>query len=373
MRILYSGDSLHPSSGVARKMIQQAGEWEKRGHQVWLMTPWHHRVFPFEQARRSVSETLLRGPSVRSPYERIHFRTLAIKSLHGAAHRLEADLVYSRELPPAPGLMALLKAFPVVLEVNSDSVKEKHGVISRVCKSRQRELFITNARGVIYVSRELEKMGFAIATKNRTVIANSCFFVPPPVDSISMKRTRKSRRPSLVFIGSEKQSWTGIDKVLWLARCLPEFDFVIIGSVLEGPPNITFHPPMSSNDANEIIFRCTAGISALALHRKGMNEASPLKSRHYLSCGLPVIQAYDDTDITEDDGCILQLPNREFLGDDSPDKVRDFVLRAHASDEPSTKALALARGRLSLEAKETERLEFFEQCLGGLRREVAGG
>jgi hypothetical protein len=41
-----------------------------------------------------------------------------------------------------------------------------------------------------------------------------------------------------------------------------------------------------------------------------MSEASPLKSREYLALGLPVIGAYEDTDIPPDDPVYLQLPNR---------------------------------------------------------------
>lgn len=40
---------------------------------------------------------------------------------------------------------------------------------------------------------------------------------------------------------------------------------------------------------------CQVCIGTLALHRKNMTEASPLKTREYLAHGFPVIIGYKDT------------------------------------------------------------------------------
>lgn len=371
MKILYSGDSVRPSSGVANKMTQQAGEWERRGHDVWLITPWHHRAMPLEQVREKFSRTSFPEQTKRSLYERIHFRTLAIASLDMAARRLGADMIYSRELPPSPGLGKLLRGFTVVLEINSDSVSETRGWLHRTRKFIQRKRFIGGAQGIVYISRELTRLHGGFDSTRKLVIANGC--LTPPSSALPGRGSRNRKRPKLAFVGSDRQPWTGADKVLWLAENLPEFDFLVVGSLIKGPANLTCHPAVTSDRVTELVAGSTVGISSLALHRIGMNEASPLKSRHYLSMGLPLIQAYEDTDVTEEDGCILQLPNREHLGENSIDRVRDFVLGAHRSDGPSIKALSLAQGRLSLEAKETRRLAFFEQCVSDTQGEVAGG
>lgn len=52
-------------------------------------------------------------------------------------------------------------------------------------------------------------------------------------------------------------------------------------------------------------------IGTLGLHRKSMNEASPLKVRHYLALGLPVISAHTDTDFNRGAPFLLTLPNEE--------------------------------------------------------------
>lgn len=52
-------------------------------------------------------------------------------------------------------------------------------------------------------------------------------------------------------------------------------------------------------------------VSSLALHRDGLNEASPLKTREYLVAGVPVLTAYRDTDFLRGAPFLLQLPNVE--------------------------------------------------------------
>jgi len=67
-------------------------------------------------------------------------------------------------------------------------------------------------------------------------------------------------------------------------------------------------------------------ISSMALDRNTLGEASPLKTRLYLACGLPVIGRYNDTAITPGAKYFLNLseeswpPSEEVL-----EKVRSFV------------------------------------------------
>jgi hypothetical protein len=165
-----------------------------------------------------------------------------------------------------------------------------------------------------------------------------------------------------VLIGYARHDWSGMDKIAALASALPEFDFVVIGASLPGPANLRCFPALTQADADRVMRDCTVGLGPLALHRKGMFEASPLKSRNYLALGLPIIQSYEDTDLSERDGCVLELPNREdgLLG--NLDRVREFVWRAFSDRSLSERALALAHGRVSLRAKEQERLRFLDSC-----------
>ena len=122
-------------------------------------------------------------------------------------------------------------------------------------------------------------------------------------------------RIRLAFLGTRGESWQGVDKVAELAREMPDCDFDIVGfgaHDLEQPPpaNLSAHGRLSRADYQAILANADVGIGTLALHRKRMEEASPLKVREYLAHGLPVIAGYVDTDFARElPWFILRVPN----------------------------------------------------------------
>ncbi|MOA45721.1 hypothetical protein D3C78_1681500 [compost metagenome] len=66
-------------------------------------------------------------------------------------------------------------------------------------------------------------------------------------------------------------------------------------------------------------------IGSLALYRKKMGEASPLKVREYLAYGLPVINGYLDTDFPEEVHFILQIPNEPKNTIKASEAIEKFV------------------------------------------------
>lgn len=118
-----------------------------------------------------------------------------------------------------------------------------------------------------------------------------------------------------VFLGSAGQSWHGVDHIAELAAAKPHWRFDIVGVergelALPIPPNMTFHGRLLQRAYQPLLDRADIAIGTLALYRKGMEEASPLKVREYLANGLPVITAYRETDFPEPVPFVLQLPNR---------------------------------------------------------------
>jgi hypothetical protein len=361
MRMLFIGDKLEPSSGSAHKVVAMATEWERRGHSVWLTTaraPTPRRVSDVAPRLR------MPPPPARSLPERIvgeaSVRWFYPVALQRWCRRLGIDLIYSRGLPPAPGLRALMAGVPFVLEINGDVGMEIASPVRRRAKLRSRALQLANADGVVFISRELSR---ACKPEPRcwTVIANPC--LPSAVGPVP----ERPNRPRLVLIGYTKHDWSGIDKMPELARALPDLDFVVIGAELSGPPNLRCFPVLPQDEADRVMRGCTVGIGPIALYRKGMHEASPLKSRNYLALGLPIIQAGEDTDLTADDGCLLELPNTEDSLTNNLERIQEFAWRAFRDPSLSQRALALAQGRLSLQAKESERLAFIARCLDASR------
>jgi hypothetical protein len=362
MRIVYVTNALQ-LSGVARKSVAQASEWERQGHEVWLMTPRHPQV------RRvlSVAAQLDQPARPRSFLERLRgeldFRARYATKLAAAVRAHSIDLVYMREVPMAPALPGLLRRVPTVLEINSDALSELSMRSRRLVHKYVRAYELSHVAGVVFVSRELQTICRPGAPRHATVIANPC----PIIDDAHLPAVPRPARPTLVLIGTQAQRWTGFDKLVTLAELLPELDFVAVGAQLTGPPNLRSFPSLPQADANRLMRGCTVGIGSLALHRKGMEEASPLKSRNYLALGLPIIQAYRDTDLTEADGCVLALPNCEDNIRPHVARIAEFAWRAYTDPALSQPALSLARGRLSLAHKEALRLSFMQGCLSDRR------
>ncbi len=361
MRIIYICDRLTSTSGIFQKVLAQAQEWERVGHTVWIATP--NDLKPQRPAR------LIAGLPYRTDdaggkrlltarfAEQVRRRGLSNFALGQAAAKLKVDLIYTRELPQGIGLRQFMRSHRIVLEINGDALQEIDGRIARARRRRLRNMMMAGSSGVVFVSNELRR-NCGISGINSIVIANPCL---PRSDGVEYRRNR-GQRPMIGFIGSFRHYWYGIDKVVYLARQLPGFDFTVIGDRIDGPDNLNCYANLTRAESDRIISRLDVGLSSLALHRKGMEEASTLKSRHYLSMGVPIIQAYRDTDIPSDTECVLEISNAENNCHDWLDEIERFVWKAFKSDNFSEQALELASGPLSLAEKERVRLGFLEDC-----------
>jgi hypothetical protein len=357
MRILYVTDALG-LSGVASKSIAQAGEWQRQGHEVWLTTARHPVVLTPAEAAERRGASPPSGPLLQWVRGGLDFRLLYAGKLLRAVRARGIDLIYSREVPFAPALPRLLRLVPTVLEINGDAIAELPTPRQRFVRRHVRAWEIRRAAGVVFVSRELELLCRPAVARRSCVIGNPCLTpapdpLPPP---------GRPARPTLAMVGSPVHDWNGFDKFVQMAALLPEFDFVVIGAALEGSPNLRCLPHLPQAEMDRVLRGCTLGVGSLSLHRKGLGEASPLKSRNYLALGLPVIQAYEDTDLGTTDACVLSLPNEDDNVRPRLDRIRSFVRRVHGDPAVAERALALARGRLSLAGKERGRLAFMEEC-----------
>jgi glycosyltransferase involved in cell wall biosynthesis len=189
------------------------------------------------------------------------------------------------------------------------------------------------------------------------------------LDRIQRLPAPRNERPQIAFLGSPGQTWHGVDKILWLANAMPEARFELIGYDRRDlgddvAANVRVRGMLSRQDYEPILATSDVAIGTLALHRKQMDEACPLKVREYLAYGLPVIAGYEDTDfIGEQPWFMLRLPNRETNVRDSVGRVREFAERVRGRRVPRE----LVVERISVQAKEPRRLEFFERVAGAQR------
>jgi glycosyltransferase involved in cell wall biosynthesis len=171
-------------------------------------------------------------------------------------------------------------------------------------------------------------------------------------------------RPHVTFVGSVHQRWHGVDKIVSLARDLPDVRFHLVGAaagdVDAAPENIVFHGALSREEYECVLGQCDAGFGTLALHRTGMHEASPLKVREYLGYGLPVVLAHEDTDFPDCGAWyLLRLPNEESNLRDHVPEIRSFLERVRGRRVPR----AEVEEQVGAHVKERSRLDFFRQLL----------
>jgi glycosyltransferase involved in cell wall biosynthesis len=172
---------------------------------------------------------------------------------------------------------------------------------------------------------------------------------------------RNGGGPRLVYIG-ESVYWQGVDKIIELAEARPSWSFDLVGvGALSAPANVTCHGFLARDEYAQLLERADVALGTLALHRKQMNEASPLKVRRYLEFGLPLILGYTDTDLAGlDPWWLLTLPNAETNVRDSIAEIDSFVTAVVGRRVPRREVEPL----ISAAAKETRRLAFFESVAG---------
>jgi hypothetical protein len=254
---------------------------------------------------------------------------------------------------------------PVVEEITTNDLAQhkRLGHFYSIYNRLTRGLILQRTHGLVCLSRELASSpGIAVYQKPIVVIG----------DGVDLGKTRPlkapgNQRPHLVFIGSPDAPWQGVDKLVLLANLLPDLTFHIVGyDHLDGwialPANFVLHGYLETRQYENILEQMDLAISSLALHRIGMNESSPLKTRECLAYGLPVILPYVDTDL-HDLNCdfILEIPNTEDNVKNHADRIRDFAYRMRGRRADRDILLS----RIDSKQKELRRLSFFRKIVQG--------
>lgn len=365
MKILYLSDvNIDRTSGVLTKINHQIEYWTNSGHEVYFIS--------IENFKTNFKNILL----TKKVTDFLVIQQLALRRIvkEGASHgflngtlgqnkilkyckKILPDLIYLRELLPFPGIQKTLNFFPAILEANT-LLKEELKLASgkaRLAQKQFSELIYLNINGFIGVTDEI-KQQFTKYKKPLITISNGI-----DLKNVAGRKTLSNYRgqPNIVFVGSPNQAWQGVDKFVLLAKNCPEFNFHLIGmKIPENLPNLIQYGYLSQNELDEIYPKMDIGIGTLAAFRKNLNEACPLKVRAYLSKGLPVVIAYFDKDLTNQD-FVLKIENSEESIINNLLKIKEFILQKKeiiVSEET-------VRPLISSEIKEKERLTFFEMII----------
>jgi len=364
MKIAYVVDEdLSKTTGVSKKIASKIAIWEKMGHTVAIFS-------------------MRSGPGIHvapSGVFRIRFGRLGkllrhwreVGKLNAYLKNFKPDIIYCRYIKFAPFLSQTLSTHgKYVVEVNTDDSVEffRRGILNGVYNIITRSAFLTGACGFVFVTNELsQKKVFTKFNKPACIIGNGYILTELALESRKSKR-RRSGQINLVFAGTAGMSWHGIDKVIAMARGCPDFQFHLAGFTSEAikakvPSNFKFHGWLNSAQLFRLYQDMDVAISTLALHRNMMQEACPLKSREYLSFGLPIISGYQDTDLSAPVNFVLQLENCEDNVASAISVIRSFCLGAR--DISKASIMEFSATNLDSVPKECSRIIFLESIVNG--------
>jgi glycosyltransferase involved in cell wall biosynthesis len=332
--------------------------WKALGHEA--------RLFMHTSKHEPVSDLIgaeVCPYEVRGTFQTEINRSRAAQALVKAVEAFRPDIIYLRYGIYVYPAHRLMKIAPVIEEINTNDLTQHAdlGGVYSLYNRLTRGLFLRRVCGLVTVSRELEvSSAFTSYHKPVCTISNGIdldAFTPLPAPNNPVSR--------LVFIGSPGYPWHGIDKLVDFARRYGDLQLDIIGyhklpEFEPLPNNLKLHGYLSSGEYEQVLASADVAVSSLALHRIQLEEASPLKSRECLALGLPLVLAYQDTDLGNGEhDFLLKIPNKEDNIQTHGEAIHEFAhrMRGRRADR------AILERCISSTGKEEQRLEFFSEIL----------
>jgi glycosyltransferase involved in cell wall biosynthesis len=368
MRIAYvilHLDELTMRGGVGKKIQRQVNLWREMTHdvRVFILSPDEYtfdgvRSYPFDSSGGNLSK----NPFLRREFSRSRVLYRIIREVE----TYQPDIIYLRYGLYTVPLHKLFRVIPGVIEINTNDIDEYRyrGCFYYWVNKLTRGMIFGHAVGIVAPSFELQEMPCnQMYGKPITVVSNGI-----DLDDFKALPPTKNTTPVLAFVATPGYPWHGFDKIHKLADMCQDIKFLIIGYSLEDSPR---RPPSNMDllgflniaEIRKALMKADAVFGTLALHRKNMEEASPLKVREALAYGLPVIYAYKDTDLSDlESEFLLRLPNTEYNLVDNVDRIREFAFQMRGRRVKSELILS----RIDQRKKEKQRLEFFETILRSL-------
>ena len=284
MKITYFLDwSGSPESGVPMKVIDQITEWQKQSHEVELIVL-AHESYAIEWATKGAKVI-----PFHSKIGRLYSRLIT-----GPLHVLKTkpDIFYSRYGIYSPlELMTILLSFSV-LEINAENdsyYKMRSKIINFIYRIQKRPLqHIVDA--FIHVTLDSYK---------RSPIASKSTFI---TNGINLDRyrnqiptTNRAGNISAIFLTGGDFAWNGYKRLELIAESLNGLTIYAVGINSATSDKIVHVDPTYGEQLEIMVNQMDLGISTLDIQLMGIDEAAPLKTRHYLASGLPVIAGCKDS------------------------------------------------------------------------------
>lgn len=318
LRILYTfGYFLDASGGHAIHALKLCHAFKRAGHNVRLLGPF--RRTPKRHRERTFPEWVI---PVESEAVRIPLALSFRKAVAQQILNWKPDLLYVR--PALKDAFAIYwvtsKDIPFFVEINTLTYHEqvRMGHPLRAAISGLIEMWeIKHSQGVICMTEEIASRIQSKTKGNIAVCTTGNGFDPEDIGlaKFDPAARRYLKTPDqakvLVFAGS-LQPWAGLDLLI---PVLKEFKDVYLWIIGKGPDSNRLRKLADQSGVgsrlrwlkwirSEMLYSFFAaadiGVGPLALKRKQMKEAQPLKVRSYLGAGLPVLIGYKDTRLSQE-------------------------------------------------------------------------
>jgi hypothetical protein len=359
MRIAYI--SLHwlrtTTSGVGKKIVRQITAWRNDGHEVEF----------FMHSVQSVHDSPLVSGSafffqnsgiIKTEWERIRAASRLLK----AVEDYKPDIIYLRYGMYVYPIHQIASIAPVVEEINTNDLAQHDdlGKLYSIYNQATRGILLRVVNGLVTMTRELALIpAFADYKKPTRVIANGI-----DLKSITPFDAPGNKTPRLLFTVTPGYYWHGLDKLITFAADFPDLIVEVAGydslpNFPKMPVNIKLLGYLKGDTYKEALARADIAIGSLALHRAGIEEACPLKTRECLAYGLPMVLPYTDSDLENTHAdFLLKIPNKEDNIQTHGKIIHDFAyqMRGRRVDREHISNLDNAH-------KEVERLKFFKEFI----------
>ncbi len=365
MRIAYvilHLDKRTMEGGVGNKIKSQIDLWREMAHEVraFILSP---DSYYYDGVKSYSFDTNKHTSTILSFFRKEYLRSQKLKLIIQDLETFKPDIFYLRYGLYTFPLHELFQHIPGVVEINTNDIDEYRyrGWFYFWLNKLTRGKILNPASGIVVPSFEILEMPCNQKYKKPMIVVTNGinlndFRVLPPT---------KNTIPVLAFVATPGFPWHGFDKIQKLALLCGDVKFRIIGYSPEDsnnviPENLDLLGFLNAEEIRKELMKADAVFGTLALHRKNMDEACPLKVREALAYGLPVIYAYKDTDLVDlDSEFLLRLPNTENNVIDNLDKIREFAYKMRGKRVDRK----LISARIDQWNKEMSRLRFFEDIL----------
>lgn len=364
---------------LKRKFNGQMDACLALGHEVWYLE-WDGSKFGLMN-RKTGEERAVIKTSGLIPLEK-YYHTLYFIDMYRAALKSLSmerfDMVYMRLNPTFPPLgkfarklkkmgITFVQEIPTYLSDDKKEIRENDGIVRRLGMK---------ISGLLYagVTKHVDLFTAIGDDTNGTLYGKPAMNIDNGIDvSAIAERDYKPKEDSInVLLLASMCYWHGYDRII---RSLENYKgeekliFHFVGNDGDGSlaawkalaeekgvlDSVVFHGGVYGEDLDKLIDTMDLGVGSLGLYRKGLISASDMKSREYMSRGLPFIFSGIDPTMKEECPYVMNVSN-----DDSPldlDKIKDFALKIRNFSDTADRMRGYAMRNMSWETQFQKVLE----------------